>query len=187
MSGNSDYLIANRKRLIRLLSNIPEASNPPGWEKLQTVAISSFLGFGFSKEKTNFALIVSSSGRSVIDCNKSEKVSRNYTEYEGIDELGMSCLGIGALEGETILLAGESGGGLPLTTKNEECLSLLSPNWPQYDLIYHMGSDDPLIENHQASCLMIKRDFIEAVGFSWCGKYLAVATSSDFEVWKKNK
>ena len=187
MSDNSNYLANNRKRLIDLLRNIPEASCPPGWEKLQTIAISGFLGFGFSKENPSLVLIVSSSGRSVIDCNTNEKIARDYDEYEGMDELGIYCLGIGPLDGESILLGSESGGGLPLSTNNQEYLSLLSPNWPQHDLIYYSGSGHPLIENHQSSCLMIKRDFIEAVGFSWCGNYLATASSSDFEIWRKIK
>ena len=181
-----DYLVENRNRLILLLERIPVEQSPPGWAKQQSIAISSFLGFGFSKLKTNLALIVSSSGRSVIDCGTSEKVSRDYNEYEGLDEYGLYCLGIGPLEGESVLLSGESGGGLPLSSKNQEYLHLLSPYWPQHDLIYSSGQSDPLIENRQKGCVMIKRDFIKAFGFSWCGNYLAIATNSDFEIWRKN-
>ena len=61
-----DYLVENRNRLILLLERIPVEQSPPGWAKQQSIAISSFLGFGFSKLKTNLALIVSSSGRSVL-------------------------------------------------------------------------------------------------------------------------
>ena len=185
MSDMSDYLNENRARLITLLSNIVEADTPHGWKKIGAVSISGFVGFGFSKDKTNLALMVTSSGRSVIDCSIAQKISRDYEAFEGLDELGVFCEGITPIK-ELILLSNSSS-GVPLQTTKGESLSLVSPNWPLNDLIFCGESGNPLIENSQENCVKIASDFIEAYSFSWCGNYFAVANNCDFEIWHRIK
>ena len=182
----TSYFEDDRNRLIGLLSNIQESNITEGWEKAGQIAIASFVGFGFSKKYPNLALMVTSSGRSLIDCSTSEKIARDYDEYKGLDASYLHCQGIAQAEDENILLAtGSYGGGLPLTTSAGESISLVSPNWPQHDLIFCTASGHPLIEKHQDGCIRITTDYIEAVGFSWCGNYFAVASNSDFNIWKR--
>lgn len=181
----SEYLAQNRMRLINLLEKIPASDVPEGWERVGGIAISGFIGFGFSKKVTNLALIVTNSGRSLINCDTAEKIARDHEEFAGIDELGMFCEGLQETSGEQILIAGKNGGGLPITTCIGESLSLQSPHWPQHDLYFCGPSDHPLIERLQGSCIRLRTDFVEAFGFSWCGDYFAVSSSSDFDIWKR--
>ncbi|WP_444888825.1 hypothetical protein [Microbulbifer sp. JMSA008] len=179
------YLEENRKRLINLLAKIQNSDCPEGWERVGGIAIRGFIGFGFSKEKSNLALIVSTSGRSLINCDSAEKVARDYEEFVGIDDSGIFCEGIGELSEERILIAGQNGGGLPSSTCIGESLICYSPNWPQHDLYFCDPSADPLSERFQDGCIKLRTDFIEAFGFSWCGDYFAVASNCDFDIWKR--
>jgi hypothetical protein len=181
----SGYLEENRKRLVSLLEKIPDSDIPEGWERVGSIAISGFIGFGFSKKRTNLALVVTTSGRSLVNCDNAEKVARDFEEYIGVDESGIFCKGLEELSDESILIAGINGGGLPNSTCIGESLSLYSPNWPQHDLYFCGPSGDPLFEKFQGNCVKIRTDFIEAFGFSWCGDYFAVANSSDFDIWKR--
>ena len=183
--STDNYLEENRRRLITLLSNIPASDSPDGWEYVGGIAISGFIGFGFSKLKTNVALVVTTSGRSLVDCSSGEKIARDYEEAVGIDHSGIFCRGIEELSEEDILISGQNGGGLPLQTCIGESLSTHSPNWPQYDLYFCGALSSSLYEKFQKGCVKIRTDFIEAVGFSWCGDYFAVANNSDFDVWKR--
>lgn len=181
----SGYLEENRKRLVNLLVNIPASDCPDGWEYVGGIAISGFIGFGFSKKRSNLALVVSTSGRALVNCDTAAKVARDYEEYVGVDDSGIFCKGLEELSQESILIAGQNGGGLPNNTCIGESLRLCSPNWPQHDLYFCGPSGDPLLEKLQGNCIRLKNDFIEAFGFSWCGDYFAVANSSDFDIWKR--
>ena len=181
----SGYLEENRKRLVNLLVNIPTSDCPDGWEYVGGIAISGFIGFGFSKKRSNLVLVVSTTGRSLINCDTAAKVARDYEEYAGVDDSGIFCEGLEELSQESILITGQNGGGLPNSTCIGESLRLYSPNWPQHDLYFCGPSGDPLFEKFQGSCIRLRTDFIEAFGFSWCGDYFAVANSSDFDIWKR--
>lgn len=182
MSGN---LEENRKRLVDLLANIQASDCPDGWDRVAGIAISGFIGFGFSKKINNLALVVSTSGRALVSCDTGEKVARDYEEFGGLDDSGIFCEGIVGLSDERILIAGLNGGGLPNSTCIGESLRLYSPNWPQHDLYFCGPSGDPLFEKFQDSCIKLRTDFIEAFGFSWCGDYFAVASNCDFDIWKR--
>ena len=178
-------LESNRKRLIKILQNIHHSDTPEGWERVGGIAISGFIGFGFSKKIKHLALVVSNSGRSLVNCEVAEKVARDHKEFVGLEELGIYCSGLEEISDERVLIAGQNGGGLPHTTCIGEWLSLHSPNWPQHDLYFCGPSGHPLTEKHQATCIRLKTDFIEAFGFSWCGDYFAIASESDFDIWKR--
>lgn len=72
----------NRKRLIRLIDQIPVDENPEGWSHIASIAVGGLLSVGFS-QKGPYLLVVSSSGRSVVHCDTGEKIERDYEEYAG--------------------------------------------------------------------------------------------------------
>lgn len=181
----SECLIENRNRLIELLANIPFAASPDGWERIGEIAISGFIGFGFARSKTNLILVVSTSGRALVNCDSAEKIDRDYEEFKGVDDSGIFCEGIGEIAGEKILIEGPNGGGLPNSTCLGETLRLCSPNWPQHSLYFCGPEGNPLIEKFQKNCIKLQTDFIEAYGFSWCGDYFAIANSANLEIWKR--
>ena len=48
----------NKIRLVKILENVPSSEAHEGWECVGGVAISDFVGFGFSKKRNNVALVV---------------------------------------------------------------------------------------------------------------------------------
>ena len=106
------------------MENIPSSEVPEGWECVGGVAMSDFVGFGFSKKRNNVALVVSGSGRSLINCDTAENVARDREKNSGIDEWGIYCKGIDELSDESFLIAGRYGGGIPNTTCIGEWLTV---------------------------------------------------------------
>jgi len=174
----------NRKRLIRLIDQIPVDENPEGWTHIASIAVGGLLSVGFS-QKGPYLLVVSSSGRSVVRCDTGEKIERDYEEYAGLSELGLHCQGIGVIADEVIPLCGIQGGGLPTGNIAGEGLALVSPDWPENSLILSKPFKNALIEGHQADCTVIYRDHVRAFGFSWCGNYIVAACSSDLDLWSR--
>jgi len=68
----TDYEKKNRQRLITLLSNLPSCASPVGWKSMGKFAVGGLTEIGFSKN-TELLLVISSSGRGVIDCAWGEK------------------------------------------------------------------------------------------------------------------
>lgn len=181
----SSYKDENRKRLINLLSRIKDTKKPEGWRHITSMAVGGLLSVGFSKRKTNFLLVVSSSGRSLFDCTTGEKVERDYEEYEGLDKWNLTCKGIGDLSDEIITICGLNGGALPQSNSAGEILEVVAPNWPEQDLILCRNHKYPLIEGHQSYCNVIYTEHLRGFGFSWCGNYIVAACSSDFDLWQR--
>jgi len=104
--------IDNRNLVIETIKRVSDAS-PLGWDNVTTLAVGGLTEVGFSKS-TNLLLIISSAGRSVVDCHSGEKVSRDY-ECDGswYDPVNMQCRGIGSISDELIAISGLCGGGLP--------------------------------------------------------------------------
>ncbi len=179
------YVQDSRRRLFSLFSNMKEFDCPDGWTRMNTIAIGGFIGFGFSSSKTHLCLMCTSRGRSIIDCRNGEKIARDYEPYKGLDPSGIYCEGFDQLNGESILINGKNGGGLPVSTTNGESLYRVRLNWPQEDVIFCHKSGNPYIEELQSNCIKLKSAFIEGVGFSWCGEYFAVSDECDFDIWKR--
>lgn len=178
--------IENRNRCINALKALEDADSPKDWEKVGGLAIRGLIGFGFSKSKPHIALVVTNSGRSLVDCNTSEKISRDYAEYEGLDDSFIYCKGINEIEHETILLSSVYGGGIPTTTNKGDSLFLEAPYWPQKTLIFCEDSAHPLIGDGKNKCVKIKNTGdVELFGFSWCGNYFAYADFCDFHIWRR--
>lgn len=130
----SSYKEENRKRLINLLDQIKVSKNPAGWQHVSSIAVGGLLSVGFS-EIEPCLLVVSSQGRGLIDCETGEKIARDENPYEGLSENTLTCRGIGKIESEKVKLCSSNGGGLPQLNSAGETLELVSPNWPEYDLV----------------------------------------------------
>jgi hypothetical protein len=70
----SSYKEENRKRLINLLGYVKADKNPKGWTHVSSIAVGGLLSVGFSRVETNLLLVVSSSGRSLVDCDTGNKI-----------------------------------------------------------------------------------------------------------------
>ena len=131
-----DFEKKNRNRLVQLLVGVPHKECPEGWRKSGTFAVGGLTEIGFSKQ-SEMLLVVSSSGRGVIDCALGKKVARD-DEPDGAWYVPreLLCDGIGSIEGEEIQIAGLHGGGLPTINGEGESLEVVAPEWPKSDLIF---------------------------------------------------
>lgn len=174
----------NRTRVIETIKRVNDAS-PLGWDKVTELAVGGLTEVGFSKS-TNLLLIVSSSGRSVVDCYSGRKVSRDYeTDGNWYDPANMQCRGIGSISGELIAISGLCGGGLPKINRFGESIEVVAPDWPIEDVIFCPPGKSALIADLQQGCCRIFSENLCTVGFSWDGIFLIIATSSDVIIWKK--
>ena len=105
----NQYEQQNRERLIRLITALPSSSTPVGWQHTGTHAIGGLTEIGFSKN-SELLLVISNSGRGVIDCTSGEKIARDY-EVDGDWYLPsmLQCQGIGPLKTEKVQIAGMQG------------------------------------------------------------------------------
>src|SRR5438067_2077541 len=126
----------NKKRLQNLVNQTKEIDEPNCWRKT-VFAIGGLSEIGFSKQYPNLLLVVSSQGRGVIDCQKSELIERDDdTNWDWIDSYEMTAQGIGVLSNEKILVSGLHGGSLPLRNKNGDGLLYIATEWPIIDIIF---------------------------------------------------
>ncbi|MGH1543719.1 MAG: hypothetical protein ACRBHB_25190 [Arenicella sp.] len=181
----SSYKEENRKRLINLLEHVKAEKHPNGWRHVTSIAVGGLLSVGFSKVETHLLLVISSSGRGLIDSSTGNKIERDYEEYEGLDEWDLTCKGIGTVQDETITICGLNGGGLPQSNSAGETLEVVSPNWPEQDLILCREHKCSLIDGHQSYCNKIYTEHLRGFGFSWCGNYIVAACGSDFDIWQR--
>lgn len=167
----------NRKQLISLIGQIFQGI-PSGWER-HILAVGGFMYVGFSEIHTEKLICISSQGQSVIDCETLQKTycDENYDEHELIacaEELG----------DELIRIAGICGGGLRHSSNDGNFLAKVAPFWPREQIIFmpdfHSWYTAP------DKCQIICDDYeIRAYGFSKCGRYFVIATSSDLTIFRK--
>ena len=167
----------HRKNTIKTVNQIPKGI-PLGWE-CHTLAVGGLMYVGFSEIQTEKLVCISSQAQSVIDCNTMQKTycDENYDE----DDLIACAEGLGD---EIIKLAGDLGGGLRRASKEGASLQKVAPYWPKEQIIFCPDFQSPYIAPEK--CCNIFEDYgIIAYGFSRCGKYFVIATSSDLTIYRK--
>ncbi|NLR95083.1 hypothetical protein [Flammeovirga agarivorans] len=192
MSSDKDKLsfserieLENRERLRKTLNEIPRLNCPKGWE-CQQFSVGGLTEIGFSHEQTNLLLAISSNGRGLFDCSTLQKIDRDYDQDHLIDYQKMKCHGIGILKNESLSIAGLHGGGLPVTSLNKDSLDVMALDWPNTELIFAPNGKSAYIEKHRLDCFRIYRtDSLKSYGFSICGNYFAIGTSSDLLIFKR--
>ena len=183
-----DYFFSNaftkhRKKIIKTITDLPFQDPPAGWAKQKVFVIGGLQYIGFSDD-SNYLLVVSTSGRGVIDLSNFEMIARDREEYgDWLDDTNLICTGIGPLGGKQIRIAG-SGGGLPLHTKYNDSLYVAAPLFPCYDVVYQPAFQHCLNEKHSKDCVTFYRGFAGYCGFSWSGDFMAVI-DEDLHLWKR--
>lgn len=185
---NNNQKEENRLRLQNLVDQTKTSDVPAGWQK-KTFLVGGLSEVGFSKKHPELLLIISSQGRGVIDCSKLELIERDYdTSWEWIDSCELWAMGIGKLLGEKIIVGGLHGGGLPASTKEGNYIQFMATNWPIIDLIFEPNFKSVYKEDQAKDCFRIFHDYeLRAYGFSFDGNYFIIATSSEVNVYRKQK
>lgn len=168
----------NRNHLIGLVNQIPKGP-PPGW-KCDTLAVGGLMYIGFSEIHTNKLVCISSQGQSVINC---ETLKKAYCD-ESFDENDLTAQAE-ELGTEQIRIAGDGGGGLRHYSRDGNILERVAPFWPKEQIIFmpqfHSWHSAP------DKCQIVFDAYeIKAYGFSKCGAYFVVATSSDLTIFQKH-
>lgn len=167
----------NRRKLLQVISRIPNGT-PAGWERI-SFSVGGLMYIGFSNVYSNKLISISSQGQRIIDCRTGQKTycDENYDEDDllaAAEELG----------DEMIPIAGEGGGGLRQYSKAGDILTLEAPFWPKQQVIF-MPNFTPWYDAPE-KCTIIFDDYeIRAFGFSRCGNYMAVGSSSTLDIFRK--
>ena len=167
----------HRERLLVLLEKIPHGV-PAGWEK-ETFAVGGLTYLGFSNRQTEKLVVISSQSQSVIDCRTWEKIDceENYDKENLI-----ACAE--PLGDELNPIAGEGGGGLRRFAPPGDGLDTAAPLWPK-ELVIFMPQYTSWYQSPEA-CTIIFDDYgPKAFGFSRCGNYMAVGTSSEVDIFRR--
>ena len=163
--------------MINIVNQIPKEI-PLGWEST-TLAIGGLMYIGFSDVQTEKLICISSQAQSIINCKTMKKTycDENYDENDLVacaEELG----------DEIIKIAGDMGGGLRRYSKEGISLQKISPYWPKEQIIFCPNFYSPY--NVPDKCYNIFEDYgVKAYGFSKCGRYFVIATTSDLIIYKR--
>lgn len=181
----SDSFHKHRQNILHTISGLPYQSSPKGWSKASSFAVGGLEYIGCSND-SKYLLIVSSSGRGILDFESNEIVARDYdNSNDWLDERNLVCEGFGFLENQRISITGIGGGGLPKSTGTGESLYLAAPLYPCYDVIYQPDFQNCLSSGRNQDCAIIYRGFVNYYGFSADGNTMLVA-DEDIHVWRKN-
>lgn len=167
----------NRKQLLDRIGRVPKGI-PFGWEKT-VFAVGGLMYLGFSNRCSEKLIVISSQGQRVIDCKTNEKTycDENYDEKDLVAFADL-------LGDETVLIAGDGGGGLLRYSSEGNALALEAPFWPQEQILFMPNYVS--WHSQPEKCTVIFEDYeIKAFGFSPCGHYIAVGTSSSLIIFKK--
>ncbi|AFY56705.1 hypothetical protein Riv7116_4276 [Rivularia sp. PCC 7116] len=159
---------------------------PPPWQLKSVIAVGGLCSVGFDRDTDNL-LIVSHSGRGVVDCSTGEKTTRDREYY--YENQYLEAEGIGCLSGKMISMAGLLGGGLPVSTDDDWSLESVTVNFPEeMILLVEPGSDlYGMTYNRPDNFTKIEqRETIRAYGFSYTGQSFIIATSSDVTIYNRS-
>jgi hypothetical protein len=175
-----DHLEPLRRRIRSSQISAP----PQPWNLLTVHAVGGLTEVGFADD-SDLLLIVSSQGRSVVDCKTGERLARDRTEPDNLwyNERQLTAKGVGPLEGKTIRLAGLHGGGLPRGGEQGWSVEELAIDWPDISLMLVGPWQSIYNESTQFTKLAVERE-LRAFGFSGTGRSLIVATSSEVTLYR---
>ena len=177
---NTNHLTTIKARI----QSTPLSQPPSPWRKIGALAVGGLRSIGFDTD-SELVLVVSNAGRGVINCESMEKVSRDCEEYYGSERF-LEAKGIGPLLGRTIRVSGVFGGGLINTTHDGWSIESAFIDWPIQEVLLLEPFHTIYGERYGKPGIFHKifRDFeVLAAGFSYSGRSLIVATSSDITVW----
>ena len=175
------------KERFRYLDDLVPAPLPAPWRALPSIAVGGLWHVGFAPD-SDLLLVLSSSGRGVIDCLTGEKVARDDADYYAVSPK-LEAEGIGPLEGQYVRLAGIHGGGLSHVTKDGWLIELHPLSWPEEEFFLCPPRQtmlwNPPGEKPALSKIRPFPTSLVAYGFSPTGVSLVIATSSDLIIYSR--
>jgi hypothetical protein len=152
-----------------------------GWERQAVHAIGGLIGIGISENEA-FAFVISWQGRGIYELEYGKRIDRNSeapaASSTWIDQGKRSAMGIGPMDKHWIGIVGMWGGELKRKIGN----------W-KVELKQSNGKDEIVLSDQISNKSMVidkPISDIRALGFSDSGKFLFIATSCDFAIWKQH-
>ncbi|MFF3461326.1 hypothetical protein [Streptomyces sp. NPDC002619] len=187
----SAYQQAMRERLLAA----PVVPAPEPWQPVAFVPVGGLLGIGFAshpEDRRDLVMVVSHDGHGLFDAVTGEKIARDR-EPDPEDETpdstpDLSCPGLGPITGSRVHIAGLFGGGLRTTTADGWLLEVVTPAWPNDQVLLARDGGLPHSGPHGERWWHIfhsNYSEFRAAGFSPSGQTIAVATSSDISLWTR--
>ncbi|MDP9317232.1 MAG: hypothetical protein M3R24_41315 [Chloroflexota bacterium] len=174
--NSTPYQIKLEERFRR----IPLTPPPAPWEYVGVYGVGGLENIGFAEE-SELLLIVSSSGRGVLNCTTGERVARDYdTDIPSMHNIiQLQTPGIGPLTDHMIRMAGLHGGGLSTITHDGWHLEVVHLTWhhslaflePSSASIYHDRTYEQCVKVYDG-------EPIRAYGFSYTGESMVIAEGS---------
>ncbi len=185
-----------QQNLVEYLRTLNTQDPPDPWRYVRSVSIGGLESIGYGSN-SDLLLIVSSSGRSVIDCSTGKQLARDYTETEEDWEVAnwyeptkLLAEGIGPLAKEIVRLAGRGGGGLPTTSSDYWHLELVAPNWPNNFVLLNSPNVSAIQMRNPAAKIKIApkhglEDVILTFGFSPTNKTFVIAMAHGIDIFTR--
>lgn len=179
--------------LKRALSVATIVSSPGLWKQTVHLGVGGLFAVGFDT-KTENLVVVSMNGQSVIDCSTGQLIYRNR-EQDGFNNKWLNATRLDSPNCSPINMAGLYGGGLKASTSDGWSVKSFPIEWPEtYYILEPPDSSiyyaDEKWRGHSKNCsfFLLGKDRGEscAFGFSWSGKFLVLASTSDLFVWSRD-
>ncbi|WP_137113809.1 MULTISPECIES: hypothetical protein [Mesorhizobium] len=168
------------------LDNIKYSEPPLPWKKIGILSVGGLTDVGFA-HSSELLIIVSASGRGLLDCRKGTFIARDTDENFEFDIGNLEVEGIGPLQGQKIRTNGLYGGGLSTSTSDGWRIERHPLSWPDEELFLSSQWQTMLWTKPGKKIEITKLgDFItevRAFGFSPNGMILIIATSSDIAIY----
>jgi hypothetical protein len=192
----SAYQRAMRNRLLAA----PVVPAPEPWRPVFAydygVPVGGLLGIGYATDPDtghDLVMVVSHDGHGLFDAVTGEKIARDRDpapEDSTPDAVAdLSCPGLGPITGSRVRMAGLFGGALHTTTEDGWTLEVVTPAWPNEQILLSIDGGLPHTGPHGEEWWHIfhsNYSTFRAAGFSPSGRTIAVATSSDLSLWTRS-
>lgn len=171
-------MMNHQESLRKRLSKMPILPPQPPWRAMPPVAIGGFTEGGYLPSSDLF-LAISSSGRGLFEAKTGEKIGRDRDESGAwLDPILLTAESIAPHADMRVRIAGLSGGGLPLSTRDGWTLEIAAPDWPETAVFLQPPGGSVLSERHASEARKIFADHEpRVVGFSETGQSFVVGTS----------
>lgn len=180
-------LNAYQEQLVSALRSVPISGPPTPWNHISSPLVGGVQALGFS-ESEEYLLLISSSGRGVIDLPSGARAGRDHdSSYAWYDIPALTADGIGPIGGERVRVAGIHGGGFPTVTHDGWSLARVAPDWPNQYIFLSPPQSSVFDQREGRRTYNLgpgpAGDTIIAFGFSKSGAYFFFATSSELELF----
>jgi hypothetical protein len=156
---------------------------PVDWQPVVTMAVGGLTEVGFDNTGS-YLLVVSSTGRGLVDTRTGSPVARDRAEPsdDWYNEFRLEAKGIGPIATETVRLSGLHGGALPRHTRTGWSIEPVMLDWPVVHLLLFRQWTS-IFQGAEFSKIALESE-LRAFGFSHDGLTLLLATSSELRVWR---